>query len=314
MTAATPEDLQQNIPLAPLTWIKVGGSAKYFTQTQSSDEIVRAVRWAREKDLSFVVIGGGSNVLISDDGFDGLVIRATDSDVQFNDTTVRTAAGANLTRMATLAGSKGLSGMEFAVGIPGTVGGAVRGNAGAFDGEMKDNVTSVTVLDENGNIVERPKDDLDFRYRHSRFKTNGEIILSATMVLSKGNPKAIRDVVRKRLDYRRERQPLSSPSLGSTFKNVPVAQLADPDLETRYHFSAVAGRGTVGAGYIIDQLGLKGTTVGGAQVSKKHANFIINTGGATAEHVIMLMGIIQHNVQSVLKGLHLEPEIQLLGF
>lgn len=308
------DEIKEHIRLAPFTSIKVGGPARYFVQAGSVDKITAAARWAREKSLPIFILGGGTNLLISDTGYDGLVVRVVDSSANFHEDGVGEAsAGYSLSRLAAEAASRSLSGLEFAMGIPGTVGGAIRGNAGAFSGEMKDVVRSVTALVSDGSVKTRAVDELDFQYRHSLFKTNTEIILSCVIQLQKGDREEIRALQRERLEYRRTRQPLESPSFGSTFKNVQLAAL-DPELEERFHFSSVAANGVVAAGYLIERMELKGFSVGGAQVSEKHANFLINTGDATAEHFVMLIGIIQQKARTVYRGLRLEPEVQFVGF
>ena len=306
--------IKEQVPLAPFTSVKVGGPARFFLQATSADEIKAAATWAGGKALPVFVLGGGSNLLISDKGYDGLVIRVVDSRVHFSeDGVVGVGTGFSLSRLAAEAASRSLSGLEFAMGIPGTVGGAIRGNAGAFGGEMKDVVRSVTTLTPDGSVKTRAADELDFRYRHSIFKTNTDIILSCEIQLQKGDREEIRALQRERLEYRRARQPLELPSFGSTFKNVDFAAL-DPSLDERFHFSSVAANGVVAAGYLIDRMELKGFSVGGAQVSEKHANFLINTGEATAEHFAILIGIIQQKARTVFTGLHLELEIQFVGF
>lgn len=312
-TRKLPDGCREGVALCDCTWMKIGGPAQYFLEARSKEVMIDAVQWARASCIPFVVIGGGSNLLVADRGYEGLVIRAVDSSIAFNGARVTVGAGFNLGRLAARAAEHSLAGLEFAMGIPGTVGGAIRGNAGAFDGEMKDVVATVTVLTEGGTVVKRSRSELDFRYRHSRFKTNQEVILEAALELTHGDQAAIRALQRERLEYRRTHQPLEFPSLGSVFKNIPLSVFS-PSLADRYGLEEASRNGLVPAGYLLDRFELKGTTIGRAQISEKHANFIINLGGATAEHVLMLMGIIQQKVRTALQGARLEPEIQFLGF
>lgn len=308
-----PRRVEEHRALAPFTWIKIGGPARYFLRAASAEEISSAIAWAGSSSIPWVVLGGGANVLIADEGFKGLVVRIEDRSLAVDGASVRVGAGYAVTKLAAFAAEKGLSGLEFAMGIPGTVGGAVRGNAGAFDGEMKDVVKSVTVLAAGGGVQERPAASLDFRYRHSCFKEKEEVILAATLQLKPGETNAIREVLRQRLAYRREHQPLEYPSLGSVFKNVPIEKFRNEDLRRSGLESRVSPKRLIPAGLLIELLGLKGRRIGGAQISEKHGNFIINRGGARANDAMGLMQLVETEASVRFAGLLLEKEIQLVG-
>lgn len=307
-------NLQENILLAPFTYMKIGGPAKYFVQTGSAAELKSAVCSAIELNIPFRVLGGGANVLISDKGYDGLIIRNITTDVHFSETMATVSAGYNLTKLAGEAAHKGLSGLEFAFGIPGTVGGAVYGNAGAFNTEIKDVLIAAKVLFPDG-IRQMSAVDLGFQYRHSVLKEEGKygVVLEVQLSLKQGDTAEIHTLQKKRLDYRKEHQPLEKPSLGSVFKNVPVADFPK-DLLEKFDIEHHSADGVVAAGYINDRLELKGMRIGDAQLSEKHGNFIVNLGSATAEQVIMLVSAIKQKVRVGCGGLELHEEIQYLGF
>ena len=255
---------KRNISLAKHTTFKIGGPAEYFCMLNNKEDIIKAVKWAKERKLPFFVLGGGSNLLFSEKRYKGLVIKT----------------GTPLFLYV----SKGL---EWAVGIPGTIEGAVYGNIGAFKKSMKDAVESVEVLDvETEKIKVFKNRDCQFSYRDSIFKRNKNlIILSVKIKPKKSNPKKIK----KYLNYRKETQPLNFPSAGSVFKN-PSG------------FSA---------GELIEKCGLKGKKIGKAKISEKHANFIINLGGAKAKDVLKLIKFIKQKVKNKF-GIYLQEEIQIV--
>ena len=242
-----------------------------------------------------LLIGRGSNLLVSDQGLRGVVLcpRAETGGITCTgEGRFRLPAGLTLARAANFAAEQGYAGLEFAHGIPGTVGGAIYMNAGAYGGEMKDIITRVEVLDSDGTVRWLPADECGFSYQHSRFSHSGEWVLSAEVQLTPGCSREIYAVMDRLGTARREKQPLEYPSAGSAFKRPP--------------------EGTPPAAALIDRCGLKGLQVGGAQVSEKHAGFIINRGGATASDVAELMRQVQKTVQER-EGVLLEPEIRLLG-
>lgn len=242
--------------------------------------------------MPFLLIGAGSNLLVSDAGIDGVVFRLSGAFdyAKVSGTELEAGAATSLAKLAKTAQRAALSGLEFASGIPGSLGGAVFMNAGAYGGEMKDVVTQTRFLDENGDMQTVSGSEHDFSYRHSVFSAGGKFILSAKMSLSPKNPDEILASMRDLNARRKEKQPLEKPSAGSTFKRP----------EGYY------------AGTLIDQTGLKGLTVGGAQVSEKHAGFVINTGSATCADVRELIRRVQEAVY-LAHGIRLEPEVRFVG-
>ena len=272
---------------ASLSTMKVGGKVGRLCRPTDISSFVATLS-AMEGD--YIVLGNGSNVLFSSAGYDGTVILTTAlTDFTATEKGFVCGAGLSLSAMALRAAERGLCGLEFAYGIPGTVGGAVYMNAGAYGGEMKDVLKSVTYTDGKGNIITLDKEDLKLSYRHSVFMEKPLYILSAEFAMEKGDGDEIRAKMADNMARRKEKQPLEYPSCGSTFKR-----------PTGYY-----------AGALIEQCGLKGAAVGGAQVSEKHAGFIINKGGATGDDVIAL---IRHVQEAVLKdtGVFLETEVKII--
>jgi UDP-N-acetylmuramate dehydrogenase len=282
----------QNEPMASHTTFHIGGAADVLITVRNIDELRLVIGACRDEKIPFMILGKGSNLLVSDSGIAGAVI-ALDGDfrsISVDGSTITVGAAASLTRLCTVALDHGLTGLEFAYGIPGSVGGAVYMNAGAYGGETKDVVTGVTYLTPEGELGTYPADQLAFGYRTSIFKQNKNIILSAVYTLAPGDPAAIRERMDDVMNRRRSKQPLEFPSAGSVFKR-PVGAFA---------------------GTLIEQCGLKGTSVGGAQVSEKHAGFIINTGGATCGDVMNLVALVQKTVKRE-TGFDLECEIIRTG-
>ncbi len=272
------------------TTFRIGGEADCFVQPAGEEEMIGLLREAGARGIPCLVIGKGSNLLVSDDGFRGLVIQTGKLDrITVEGTCLRAEAGVSLARLAAFACEKGLAGLEFAHGIPGTLGGAVYMNAGAYGGEMAQAVTKVRVF-RDGEILEFSGDEMRFGYRTSRLKEEGGTVLSVTLSLSKGDSSAIRGQIRDLDARRKEKQPLEYPSAGSFFKR-PEGYFA---------------------GALIEQAGLKGAHIGDARVSEKHAGFIINTGKATCRDVLQLMMLVQEKVYAD-SGVHLEPEVLLIG-
>lgn len=273
--------------------MRVGGPADLLIVCESVDEIVRAVGLAREHGVPWMLLGGGCNVLVADAGIRGLVIINKAAGIEFAGTDVRAEAGASLASLARETVERGLAGLEWATGLPGTVGGAVVGNAGAFDGDIAGVLSGATVLQPDGVVVERPNEWFEFAYRSSRLKREhgdtGYAILAATFGLRRGDPQALAARAVEILDWRRTKHPAGA-TMGSTFKNPPGGH----------------------AGYLIEQAGLRGYRIGGAQISELHGNFFMNTGGATAADVLAL---IEHTREKVLRqfGVELELEIELIG-
>ena len=274
------------------TTFKIGGPADYFLMPDKDTDVGRIVKICKESAIPYFILGNGSNLLVGDGGYRGAVIQIYKnmSAVTVEGTEITVQAGALLSSVAAAAKNAALTGFEFAGGIPGTMGGAVVMNAGAYGGEMKDVLTEITVMDEEGEIVTLPADKLELGYRTSIIKTAGYIVLEAKLQLKEGNPEVIRETMKDLTIRRTTKQPLEYPSAGSTFKR-PEGYFA---------------------GKLIMDSGLAGYQVGGAQVSEKHCGFVINAGGATARDVRTLMDNVRDIVYKKY-GVTLEPEVKFLG-
>lgn len=283
--------VHENVTLAPYTTMRTGGPAALFAEPRSAQQLAHVHQWAQEKGLSLLIFGNGSNLLIADSGFDGLVIhlgRAL-SEVSVFANTLTAQAGASLAAAARAAAQASLTGLEFAAGIPGSIGGAVCMNAGAYGGEIAQVIVSARVLTPEG-VRTVSKDELSLGYRSSAVMQNGWVVLEATFELAPGSPDEIKATMADLAARRREKQPLQYPSCGSFFKR-PVGYYA---------------------GALIEQAGLKGYRVGDAQVSEMHAGFVINRGHATSSEIYRLMQEVQCRVQAQF-GVTLEPEVRLIG-
>ncbi len=282
----------ENEPMRDHTAFRVGGPARLFIIPEDIDEARLAVRYCVGEGLDYTVIGRGSNLLVADSGYDGAVICLGEamSAISINGNELIAEAGAALSALANAAQKSGLTGLEFAAGIPGSLGGALLMNAGAYGGEMKDIVSSVVLLFPDGSIEEKDADYMEYGYRHSRAMTEDCVILGGKLKLLPGDREEIQSRMAELAQKRREKQPLEFPSAGSFFKR------------PEGHF----------AGALIEASGLKGYTVGGAQVSEKHAGFIINIGGAAAADIAALS---RHVIEKVYQdhGVRLEPEVKTLG-
>ena len=270
-------EAKKNEPMSKHTSFKIGGNADVYIKVNNLSKLSTILKECQASDVDYMILGNGSNLLVSDEGIRGAVIRL-DGDFRkitlLDDTTIFCGAGATLAYLCKFALNCGLSGLEFAWGIPGTVGGAVFMNAGAYDGEMKDVVHSVSHISPSGEIGRTEKENLNFGYRTSVYRSNNMIITGVTLKLKKGNPDEIRAKMDDYMSRRSTKQPLEYPSAGSVFKR-PEGNFA---------------------GALIEQCGLKGKTCGGAQVSEKHAGFIINKSNATSKDVRDLIGEIQKTV------------------
>lgn len=283
----------ENAPMSKYTSFKCGGNASLLIIPDSIGGIKMIIDFCREKGIEPLIIGNGSNLLVTDGGINGVVIKIglKVSKIELLDeTTVYCEAGASMKSLCMFALENSLSGLEFAYGIPGTVGGGVYMNAGAYGGEMKDVLFSVNHIDKNGNFGLFEKDELNLSYRHSAYTDNGYTILSSILKLKKADKAEIKEAMDDKLRRRKEKQPLEYGSAGSTFKR-PEGYFA---------------------GALIEQSGLKGYTVGGAQVSEKHAGFVINKSGATATDVITLICDVQDKVYEKF-GVKLETEVKIIG-
>ena len=309
-------NIQENIELAPFTSFKIGGKAKYFVEVGNKDELEESLQYALKNKLAFFVLGGGSNILINDKGFDRLIIKIklTEFNINKNQNILITGAGVYLAKVVKESVAEGMSGMEWAAGIPGTVGGAIRGNARAFGKDTGTVIESVEFLDVNDMKIKNfDKNKCEFSYWGSIFKKKENlIILSAKIKLESGDKnksqEEITDIIKKRINV----QPQGVGSPGSFFLNPVVT-----DEKLRQEFEKETGvkckDNKIPAGWLIDQVGLRGKKIGGAMISEKHANFIVNTGNATAEDVIMLASYIKQQVRDKY-GIQLESEVSYVGF
>lgn len=279
-------------PMSSHTSFKIGGNADYFSTPKNIEELKRIIAFCKKNNLSYFILGNGSNTLVSDYGIGGIVIDISKgfSYISIDEKKIIAGAGTLLSKIASEACKNSLSGLEFAAGIPGSVGGAIYMNAGAYGGEIKDVITNVTYLDESGNLEKLAADKLDFGYRKSFFSGKKFVIIEAEFDLNKSNSIKIREKMNELNKKRAEKQPINMPSAGSVFKR------------PEGHFAAA----------LIEQAGLKGYSVGDAQVSDKHAGFIINKGKASAQDVIELVKYIQQKVFDKFSVM-LEPEIKLIG-
>jgi UDP-N-acetylmuramate dehydrogenase len=279
-------------PMSKHSTFKIGGNADFFVMPSSIEEVQSIFKISRECDVPVTVLGNGSNILVSDNGIAGIVCSfgSPFSYIKPQNDKVAVGAGTILGAVSKWAGENSFTGMEFAVGIPGSVGGAVFMNAGAYDGEMKNVVTGVTAVSFDGNIFHYDANQLGFAYRHSIFQDNNQIICEIELSLEKGNQEEISSKMKDFTQRRIQKQPLEFPSAGSTFKR-PEGYFA---------------------GTLIEQTGLKGFRIGGAEVSPKHAGFIVNTGVATAADIL---GLIRRVQETVLQkdGVRLELEVRVVG-
>ena len=286
------DNVRLHEPMKKHTTFRIGGPADYYLCPHSTEELQKILQICRENKLEFFILGNGSNLLVSDKGYRGVVIQLWKnfSDIETEDNTITVKAGALLSKVAAEALEESLTGMEFASGIPGTMGGAGMMNAGAYGGEMKDIIREVTVLTREGELLTLSKEEMNFGYRTSVVKEKGYVVISAVLQLRKGDREEIRKVMDELKERRVTKQPLDMPSAGSTFKR-PEGYFA---------------------GKLIMDAGLRGFSVGGAQISEKHCGFVVNKGDATAADVLGLIGEVQKRVQEKF-GVALEPEVKFLG-
>lgn len=281
-----------NEPMAAHTTFRVGGPADYLVMPRSIDEVGQVLALCREQGVDYMLIGNGSNLLVSDAGYRGVIIQLLDNyrEISVQGKGIYAQAGALLSTVARQAQKAGLAGMEFAGGIPGTIGGAMMMNAGAYGGEMKDIVSEVTVMDSEGRISQYSCEDMAFGYRDSALAHAELYALEITLALQEGDPEEIAAEMNRLAERRSDKQPLEYPSAGSTFKRP----------EGHY------------AGALIEEAGLRGYQIGGAQVSEKHCGFVINAGGATAADIRALIDHVQCTVEEK-SGVKMTPEVRFVG-
>ena len=285
------ESVEVDALMSKYTTFRIGGPAKYLVSPKTIDEIKDIIKLCKESNSKYYIIGNGSNIIVKDKGYSGLIIKLSKnfSHYKIEDNLIKAMGGILLSQVARIAYDNSLKGLEFASGIPGTLGGAIAMNAGAYGGEMCNSVISAKVLDEDGNVKTLSNKELEFEYRKSKVSKENLIVLEATMELEKGKKEEIQALMEDFAERRRSKQPLEYPSAGSTFKRP----------EGNY------------AGKLIMDAGLAGYRIGDAQVSKKHCGFVINTGKATANDIITLMEDVKEKVQDKF-GIILEAEVKIL--
>ena len=315
------EQLQQRLgkrvvldePMAAHTTFKIGGLARYFFDAKTKEDIVAAVGTAEELQFPYLVVSLGSNMLVADTGFKGLVIKTSARITKAEDTLLYAETGLSLAQLVQTAQACGLVGMEFAATIPGAVGGGVRGNAGCYGKEVGSFVHSVECW-EDGEVKILSKDECEFAYRESRFKKHGGVVLAVTFALEYGDATASRQTVVELMKKRAVAQPVEYSSVGCIFKNVEPVKGLDSRLRGNDIPEEFLSKGIIPTAWIIDHvLGMKRMRVGGAQISEKHGNFIINLGGATAADVMTLISMVKEKAQEKM-GISLQTEIELVGF
>ena len=272
------ENIRTNESLRDHTTYKVGGTCKYFVTPKDLEELITLIKYLRKNNMKYMILGNGSNTIFSSKEYDGVIINLSNlNSMKIEGNKINVEAGYQLIKLSMDALNNGLSGLEFAAGIPGNIGGAIFMNAGAYKSDMSNLVETVTFLDENLELKTLSKEELGFTYRKSIFQKNNYIIISTVLNLTPGNKDDIKELMDKRKERRIESQPLEYPSAGSVFRN-PSEDIF--------------------AGKLIEDLGLKGYTIGGAQISEKHANFIINIGNATGEDIKALIDLVKSKVKA----------------
>lgn len=304
--------IEESVSLKDYSTFKVGGPARYFVRVQTSEQLSKVLEKARAENWPIFILAGGSNVIFPDAGFDGLVILIAIRKLEVNGNTLTAGAANIMSELVDTSITHGLAGLEWAGGLPGTFGGAIRGNAGAFRGEIKDTIVSVTSINHHtGVTTTRSNAECQFGYRDSIFKRVHEVIIEATLQLQAGDMTGLREIADRRIAFRQERHPLEYPNVGSIFKNTPVEKVPTEWRDHFKEFIKIDPFPIVPSGKIIQDAGLKGYQIGDAQVSEKHANYIVNLGHATATDVVELIHHIQTTVRHKF-GIELETEPEIL--
>ena len=300
-------DIKTNTPFSKLTTFALGGPAQYLVEVKDTQKLVDLLNYVHKNGLNFFILGGGSNLLMPDDGIEGVTIKVLNTKVEMiGTTTIMAEAGAQLGAVVNMAFKNSLAGLEWGVGIPGTVGGAVRGNAGAMGLDIARSISKVEVW-RNGEILEVASADCQFGYRESLFKFNGDVVLRTWFELHLGDRKEIMEKVQGYMKHRTGRYP-HKPSAGSFFKNIKLAKWpgdikALPELFQQ--------RGTVPVGWVMEQLDLKGMQIGGARISDEHGNFIVNYENAKQSEILQLVEIMKERAYNKF-GVELEEEVEIV--
>ena len=307
-------NLLHAVSLKSYNTYRVGGEAKFFYEAHDRRALERAVSAARESSVPFYILGGGTNVLASDKGFDGLVIKMMAGKVSMASEVMHAASGVSMGTLVNKAKALGLSGLEWAAGLPGTLGGAIYGNAGSCGSETANIVETVEAFDPiSGKLKRYAKYECEFGYRNSIFKSNKEIILGAILRLKKSDLEAVMKKMIENMKFRQEHQPLSEMSAGCVFKNIEIAEFpaAAYLVEHNPEFARFKSARFLPAGFLIDNAGLKKLKIGGASVSERHANFLVVNKNATQEDISWIIKMIKEKVFAVYK-ITLEEEIQFI--
>lgn len=305
-------NIKKNYNLASLTTFKIGGPAKYYLETKNVKELQEVIIFCKENNISFKVIGGGSNLLVNDLGYNGLIIKYINRDIDLIDNIFKVGAGVILLNFVNYSLEKGYAGQESLAGIPGTVGGAIYGNAGAYGRAIGDLIRTVKIIDENGFIQILSQEDCFFNYRKSIFSSQKIIILDAEIILEKKDNQAEKEIAENNIITRAEKHPLNYPNSGSWFKNVTLNEEIKERL-SELDLSLFEKHQKIPAAFLIEKAGLKGYQLGGAQVSEKHANFLVNKNSANAKDVINLSNYIKEKIKEKY-NIELEEEVQYVGF
>ncbi|OQA04610.1 MAG: UDP-N-acetylenolpyruvoylglucosamine reductase [bacterium ADurb.Bin400] len=311
--------IKKNVPLNKYCHYRIGGLAKYFLEVNNIDDVINGLNeWKTiSNGLNLAssnkfILGAGTNLLIDDHGYDGLVIRNNIRTINANNRDITFGAGLLFSEAIDYCIDQSLSGFEWAGGLPGTVGGAIRGNAGAFGGETKDNIVNVTSVNiETLEIINRPFETCEFNYRSSIYKTlhaKDELIVNGTFRFEPGNQAAIKQAVQEKINYRQSHQPLQYPSAGSTFKNVDCRLASGRLIESCQHVLKTDPMPVIPVAHLLSEAGLKGTKIGGAMISEMHPNFIVNVDNATAKDVLDLINLAKKTIKNKY-AVEIEPEI-----
>ena len=306
--------IQENVPLAPFTSLKIGGPARFFATAANVEQLREALLFARERGVPFAVLGGGSNLLVSDQGFQGLVLRLQMEQALVSGCEIEVEAGVDLNGLVQLTAQWGLSGMESLAGIPGLVGGALRGNAGAYGSSIGEVARTVRAFDaESLELLALSREECAFSYRSSRFKLDPRlIVVSALLLLTPDDPETVRSRIEATIAKRTAKNLQCEKSVGSFFMN-PV--VTDQELIRRFETDQKlhCRECRIPAGWLIDKSGLRNTRVGAAMVSALHANYLINSGAASAEEMVRLARLVKSRVREAM-GVQLQEEVSCLGF
>ena len=306
-------ELREQVNLKDFSNYRIGGPARYFKRARTVEELIEAIKWAREKKTSIYILGGGTNILWSDKGFDGLVVKPDFASIKIDGLRITAGASVPMPALVQAAVGRGLKGLEWAGGLPGTFGGAIYGNAGAFGGEIKDIIREVGSLDtETLELKKRSNTECQFRYRTSIFKTQGkEILLQARIELTPGDKRMLYESMAAKMNYRKRKHPLEYPNIGSIFKNVPVGELEEEVVNPHRQVIKTDPFPVIPAAYLIDKAGLRGISHGGAMVSPRHPNFIVNVLDAKASDVSALVELVKEKIKEKF-NIQLEEEVRII--